>query len=610
MHHAAAPLAGPLVVAAVPGAWRAWLAPLAIACLAMALARTAPLERLQLHWLDASFGMLRTWQARPASADVVIVGVDPASIAASGKPFALMLDEFALALDGMRLGGARALGVDLVFPDKTFDELVPGAARRLALAIGRLRATAPVVLGRLDGTTDDGGGQGAAPSVTLYAAMAGPGGEGLLLVPADRDGVLRRLGDAGGHGAEALLAPRLAARLGQPPRGGIVDFSIGRPFGYLPLQTVVDLATREDQAGLRARFAGKVVLLGAILPDQDRQRLPVALADRETGRNVGGVVFQAQAVRSLMQGAMIRSLPHGADLAAVLAIALVWRLRRRLGRAAAAALAVAVMLLLASVLLLARGIELPVPAVLLALALGLGLLGLRAYAGQVAEQRRLRAIFAGYVSPAILDTILSGALEDGRAGTRQPLAFLFADMRGFTAFCAATAPEKVIAFLNRYYGAITPALHRFGGTIDKFSGDGIMVFFGAPQPSANPARDAVCAALAMLNALDRFNAELAAAGEPAVAVGIGIAYGDAVLGNVGSPQRHDYTATGAATALAAHIQQHCKRVRHPLLVEQAAFELAGLDAAQRARFRMLEADLDKHGPTRLAAYEEQERQHA
>lgn len=605
-------------MAAVPGAWRGWFAPLAIACLAMALARTAPLERLQLHWLDASFGMLRTWQARPAPDDVLIVGVDPASIAASGKPFALMLDEFALALDGMRLGGARALGVDLVFPDKPFDDLVPGAARRLALAIGRLRATAPVVLGRLDDRTEDGGRQGAAPHVTLYAAMAGPGGEGLLLVPADRDGVLRRLGDAGGHGAEALLAPRLAALLAprpaappwQPPGAGIVDFSIGRPFGYLPLQSVVDLARRGDRAGLRARFAGKVVLLGAVLPDQDRQRLPVALADWEAGRNVGGVVFQAQAVRSLMQGAMIRSLPHGADLAAVLAIALVWRLRRRLGRAAAAALALAVMLPAASVLLLARGIELPVPAVLLALSLGLGLLGLRAYAGQVAEQRRLRAIFAGYVSPAILDTILSGALKDGRAGTRQPLAFLFADMRGFTAFCAATAPDKVIAFLNRYYGAITPALHRFGGTIDKFSGDGIMVFFGAPQPSANPARDAVCAALAMLEALDRFNAELAAAGEPAVAVGIGIAYGDAVLGNVGSPQRHDYTATGAATALAAHIQQHCKRVRHPLLVEQAAFELAGLDAARRARFRTIEADLEKHGPTRLAAYEEQERQHA
>lgn len=566
----------------------------------MVLARSAPLVRLQLHWLDASFGLLRTWQDKPPSTEVVIVGIDPASIDASGKPFALMLEEFALALDGLRVGGARALGVDLVFPARDFEQLVPGAARRLALAIGRLRATAPVVLGRLDG-----GEQGN----PLYAAMAGAGGEGLLLVPADRDGVLRRLGDVDGHGVDALLAPRLAAGLGKPAGGGIVDFSLGRPFDYIPLHTVVDLVRRGDRAGLRARFGGKVVLLGAVLPDQDRQRLPLALANWEAGRNVGGVVFQAQAVRSLMQGAMIRSLPHAADLVAFLALALVWRLRRRLRIAVAAALVLAAALLTASVPLLGQGIALPVPAVLLALALGLGVLGLRAYGRLVAEQRRLRSIFSGYVSPAILDTILSGALKDGRAGTRQPLAFLFADMRGFTAFCAATPPDGVIAFLNRYYGAITPALHRFGGTIDKFSGDGIMVFFGAPQPSDNPARDAVCAALAMLEALDGFNAELAAASEPAVAVGIGIAYGDAVLGNVGSAQRHDYTATGAATALAAHIQQHCKRVRRSLLIEQGAFELARLDPPQRARFTAIEVDLDKHGPTRLAAYQEQENHH-
>lgn len=582
----------------------AWLAPLAAACLGMALARTASLERLQGQWLDASFHMLRLAGGKPASAEVAIVGVDAPSIGASGKPFALMLDEFALVLDGLRLGGARALGVDMVFPANTFDTLVPGSARRLALAIGGLRATAPVVLGRLDA------GQGAAGAGGLYAAMAGAGGEGLLLVPADPDGSLRRLGKNAGSEVQALLAPRLAARLGQRPAGGIVDFSIGGKFSYAPMQSVLELVKRGDRAGLRERFAGKVVLLGAILPDQDRQRLPVALAAWEDGHTVGGVVFQAQAMRSLMQGAMIRSLPQAGDLAALLAVALVWVLRRRLAAAVAGALGAAAAVLAGSVPLLSAGIEMPVPAALLALAFSAGLVGAQAYARQLAEQRRLRAIFSGYVSPAILDTILSGALKEGRTGSRQSLAFLFADIRGFTAFCAATPPEKVIAFLNRYYGAITPALHRFGGTIDKFSGDGIMVFFGAPQPSENPARDAVSAALAMLEALEAFNAELAAEGEAAVAVGIGIAYGDAVLGNVGSPQRHDYTATGSATTLAAHIQQHCKQVPHALLVERAALELAGLPPAQRRRFANIAVELEKHGPTELAAYQEVEEKHA
>lgn len=577
-----------------------WLAPLAVACLGIALARSETFERLQLQWLDTSFHILRQWHEKPASTEVVIVGVDEASIRASGKPFALMLDEFAFALDGLRLGGARALGVDLVFPASSFEQLVPGAARRLALAIGRLRETAPVVLGRLDVPRQDAG---------LYAAMAGAGGEGLLLVPADPDGSLRRIGndDASNMDGDlrALLAPRLVERMGQRPRGGIVDFTIGPRFDYVPLRTIAALVERGDRAALRRHFAGKVVLMGAILPDQDRQRLPVRLADWEDGRNVGGVVFQAQAVRSLMQHAMIRSLPQGADALALLAAVLVWGLRRRSGHAAAAAaLVMAAIMLGGSVLLLSAGIAMPVTSVLLTLFFGAGLLGMQAYARQLGEQRRLRSIFAGYVSPAILETILSGQLKAGRAGMRQPLAFLFADIRGFTAFCAATPPEQVIAFLNRYYGAVTPALHRFGGTIDKFSGDGIMVFFGAPQPSDNPARDAIHAALAMLEALDAFNGELAAACAPPVAVGIGIAYGDAVLGNVGSPLRHDYTATGAATTLAAHIQQYCKQVPHPLLVEQAAFEFAQLAPPQRNRFDVLAVDLEKHGPMVLAAYKD------
>jgi adenylate cyclase len=574
-----------------------WLAAAAIACLGMALAHTAPAQRLQQGWLDASFRMLRSYYPRPATAEVVIVGVDQASITASGKPFALMLDELAMALDGLRLGTARAVGVDLLLPAADFEALAPGAAQRLALAIGRLRSAAPLVLGRA-AAADQPAGAGSA----LYAAMAGIEGQGLLLVPADRDGRLRRIDDTLGAGSAALLlAPRLAARLGAAPATGIVDFSIGRPFDYLPLCELVALARSGDAAALRARFAGKVVLLGAVLADQDRQTIPVALANWETGESVPGVVFQAQALRTLLQQRMIDSRPGLADAAALLAVALLWSARRRLRRAAVLAVALAALAAGASLALLAHGVEVPLPASLCALVLGCAWLVACAYRRQLAEQRRVRAIFSGYVSPAILDTILSGALKDGLVGKRQALAFLFADVRGFTAYCAAHPPEQVIAFLNRYYGVITPALHRYGGTIDKFSGDGIMVFFGAPQPSPNPARDAVLAALALLDALAGWNAELARSGEPAVRVGIGIAFGDAVLGNVGSALRHDYTATGAAATLAAHIQQYCKKVPHALLVQQEAYELAQLPAAQRARFKPVAAALEKHGDVMLAA---------
>jgi CHASE2 domain-containing sensor protein len=117
---------------ALPGVRRAWLVALAIVCMSLLLARSGPAERLQLQWLDTSFRLLRHWREAPATAPVVIVGVDQASISASGKPFALMLDDFAVAFDGMRLGAARAVGVDLIFPAAAFDQFTPGAGRRLA----------------------------------------------------------------------------------------------------------------------------------------------------------------------------------------------------------------------------------------------------------------------------------------------------------------------------------------------------------------------------------------------------------------------------------------------------------------------------------------------
>jgi class 3 adenylate cyclase len=574
------------MTAAGRGRRRSLLACLLVWLLALGLARLPLVERAELAWLDASFGLLRAMPARQAAPgpELALVVFDEASLHASGKPFALLHAELAAVLDALRLAGARAVALDLVLPAEDYAGLQPGAARRLALSLGQLRASAPLVLGQVPGGPDT-------PTARLYAAMAGSGGQASLLVTADADGVLRRLGPD----VEGSLAGRVAQRLGVPARAGIVDFSLGAPFAYTPAAQVGALLAAADLATLRRRFGGKVVLVGAVLPDQDRQRLPVSLAAWERGMAQPGLVFQAQAVRSLLQGRTIAA-PPGLGAAAALALLVpVWLLRRRLAAALAAGLLALAGAFAAAVVLLAQGLHLPLAAAVLAVGGALAWLAGAALHEHRAERARLRAIFAGYVSPAILDTILSGALRNGPR--RSHVAFLFADVRGFTQLCATRSPEAVIAFLNRYYEAITVPLHRHGGTIDKFSGDGIMAFFGAPQPSANPERDAIQAALGMLDALDTLNAALQAEGQAPVRIGIGIAAGEAVLGNVGSAARHDYTATGAPAALAAHIQQHCKGTPYALLVERAAFEAAGHCAAA---FESLEADLDKHGRVRLA----------
>ena len=557
--------------------------------LALGLARLPAVQRAELAWLDASFALLRAMRPAPATApELALVAFDDASLRASGKPFALLHAELATVLDALRLAGARAVALDLVLPAEDYAGLQPGAARRLALALGQLRASAPLVLGQVPGQPDTA-------TTRLYAALAGSEGRASLLVPADADGVLRRLGPDAAH----ALAGRVAERLGVPARAGIVDFSVGARFSYLPTAQVRAWLETGDLDALRRRFGGKVVLVGAVLPDQDRQRLPVALAAWEPGLAAPGLVFQAQAVRSLLHGRSIASPPGAGAAAALALLALAWRLRRRLAVAVAAGLLALAGTFGAALLLLAQGVHLPLAPAVLAAGAGLAWLAAASLHEHRAERARIRAIFAGYVSPAILDTILSGALRNGLPPRRRHVAFLFADIRGFTALCAANPPEDVIAFLNRYYEAITVPLHRHGGTIDKFSGDGIMAFFGAPQPSGHPEGDAIQAALGMLEALAALNARLEAEGQAPVRIGIGIAAGEAVLGNVGSAARHDYTATGAPAAFAAHIQQHCKGTPYCLLVERAAFEAAGPGAAGAA-FDLLEADLDKHGRVALA----------
>lgn len=575
---------------------------LALACLG--LSATTPLQRLALPCLDLGWRLLRqlppaSQQANPHSApvaEVVIVGIDDASITASGKPLALMQGELAELLDALHAGNARAVGFDLVLPARSYPALLPGASRQLALALAQVRTAMPAVIGAAPlppASTDD--------AARLYRAIVGDAGLASLHVPQDADGVLRRAPAAVAQ-LPLPLSVRLAAALGVPSRNGWVDFRLGAPFSYIPLTQMLALVRAGDHARLQALVGGRVVLVGAILPDQDRQRLPVALAAWDAGDSTPGVVFQAQLLRSQLAQRMVQPAPLAEATAALLAAWLMWWLRRRPRAASVAALALAAAAAGLALLGLYHG-YLAVPlATWLVLASGVVWCWWRAYRDQRAGQRRVRSIFAGYVSPAILDTILSGDLRAGLLSQRQPLAFLFADLRGFTAMCNAMAPEQVIAMLNRYYAAITVPLHRHGGTIDKFSGDGVMVFFGAPAPSDNPCRDAVLAGHGVLEALDRLNADLACEGQAPLQAGIGIAYGDAVLGNVGSSERHDYTATGAATALAAHIQQLCKTTAYALLVERSALERAALPATLAAGYTLLEQHIDKHGQVALAGY--------
>lgn len=163
------------------------------------------------------------------------------------------------------------------------------------------------------------------------------------------------------------------------------------------------------------------------------------------------------------------------------------------------------------------------------------------------ERDRNRAMLQRFVSPKVVEELLDDPeAKLGLGGTRQSVCVLFADIRGFTGFSEQHTPEEVVETSNAYLTAMTDSLLEHGGILDKFTGDGMMAFFRIKASPREDVTGAVRAALAMQEAAAQVSARLKSEGKEALGFGIGIHYGDAVVGLVGSPIQSNYTAMGHA----------------------------------------------------------------
>lgn len=184
---------------------------------------------------------------------------------------------------------------------------------------------------------------------------------------------------------------------------------------------------------------------------------------------------------------------------------------------------------------------------------------------------RARANLARYFSPKLVDTLAARDAPFGQV-RRQNAAVLFVDIRGFTAYAEATAPEDVIELLRAFHGRMEAEVFDAGGSLDNIMGDGLLATFGVPDASENDASRALLCARHMLKALDRWNKERAERGEHEVSVGIGLHYGPVVVGEIGSARSSAFAVIGDTVNTASRLQTLAKGLGGRLVVSGTLIE--------------------------------------
>jgi adenylate cyclase len=584
-----------------------------------------------LRWLV--FGQMRD----PASSPAVVIAIDEETYRTppfADTPNVTWTGEIGRVLTAVVEGGAKVVGFDIVFStsieqsqmpfgDATLGAKVRGFDRDFLRALRLASRSGKVVLGQMQQHQE----YPMLPEQGQRAAVGQGANIRALNVITDGDGVVRRVPLS--FSVDGAIVPsmpvELAARaLGVTPErepsgavslGGyripaVVPNAVTLNFeggsDDIPTYSLADLracAEKLNAEFFRRHFEGKIVLIGTVLDAEDRKITSKRFATAPEGAraercallaqpaantfvrdSISGVYVHATAVNNLIRrdaltefgfaggltiaiifaaliGAAALALPPIAATLAYLGLTLSWT------GAATAALTQAQALPLAE----------PLIAGLLALGATIG------YRFAIADQdkRLLRQSFALYLAPEVIEKLMASHKPPVLGGELRNITVLFSDVAGFSSFSEAMAPGELVTLMNTYLTAMTDIIEAHGGFVDKYIGDAIVAVFGAPLDDPDHAAHAVRAALACRARLEELDRHAAAFKGQKLSARIGLNSGEALVGNIGSHRRFNYTAMGDAVNLASRLEAANKYFTTTIMASEATVSLASATFAWR-----------------------------
>jgi class 3 adenylate cyclase len=563
----------------------------------------------------------------PAESPTAVVVIDEETYGTeplSGLPQVAWTPQLGAILKAIDEGGAKVVGLDLVYPT-TLEPLEYNGGRpllgydkplrRAMLGLGR---SDRLVLGEIDSSR-----QAIRPEPGQIAAAGGPENLRTLQLVTDLDNVVREgMGSFRTEAGETVttMSGELARRAGAPavPERFLINYNTADR--DLPVYGFADLwRCAEEGKGefFRKAFAGKIVLVGTALDVEDRRiparqylenlyRGPTArcteravdapqFGDSADRRTVPGVFIHAAAVNTLMLGRPLRMLGDVGTMLAVggfVALATLGFLFLSPAMGVAALVAGIAVVSAGSLAAFLRDLVLPFTVAIAALLVAAGAVYLIRFIEELQARRRserskreLSQRFGRYLAPHIIAQLEDNPHALRLGGDRRRVTIFFSDIVGYTTISEKLqeSPEKLVEIVNAYFTLMVEIIERHGGYVDKFIGDAVMAVWGAPLEEEKQEAKAVEAALACCEALIAFNRDVVEGqyGLPHLGARIGLNTGFAIVGNMGSPARLNYTVTGDTVNLASRLEGANKAYGTLVMVGPETADAVGEDFVLR-----------------------------